>query len=682
MTDSWSVTSPNLSSPSKQEIRSLDDLEGTPEIDLKRLGRSRPALLSNALIEIGFVLSTIGSLMMSEYFISGFNVVLPQISEALDIPQSLRTWPAGVPSLTTAALLLPFARLGDQYGARWVFLCGHAWLLVWSIVSGFSKNSTMLIVSRAMQGVGAGAFMPTAVSLLSSIYRPGPRKNLVFGLYGACGCLGFYVGILIAGICAQLINWSWFFWIEAICEAVVLLCGLLTVPKKFGHGNANVHMDWYGLLTIVPGLCLVIYSLTDGGHAPEGWRSPRIYATFVAGALLLSAAVYVEGWVAKDPLLPPHLFRVKYMRRITFGLLCTYGVFGLFLFYGTFYFETVLHTTPIQTALWFTPLAGGGILLAILGGFILHLVPGRVLLMFAGVTFIPSAMLLALMPEQSVDGEPSKSFLYWAYIFPGMVCATLGVDTIFNVTNVFITTAMPSRFQAATSGLITSLLYLSITLWLGVAELAISTTIKYQGGSENVKPLEQYRIAFWLGTGLAVTSTVLFSTVKLGNTSSTLTANEKEINLEADLWPKESPHIKSYATGEEMLPNLQPDSLVDYSSSGFPIGIVPISGEDINTMDTEVRPSQTSCESWSSSDRSHYTHWQLLSFWLRRKLERIRSVISQTSGNPWSSSTRSDYTYWDFLGIRLRSKFERVRPLEKNEQPASGSNDASVSEAS
>ncbi|WKT52427.1 Major facilitator superfamily [Fusarium oxysporum f. sp. vasinfectum] len=529
MTDSWSVTSPNLSSPSKQEIRSPDDPEGTPEIDLKRLGRSRPALLSNALIEIGFVLSTIGSLMMSEYFISGFNVVLPQISEALDIPQSLRTWPAGVPSLTTAALLLPFARLGDQYGARWVFLCGHAWLLVWSIVSGFSKNSMMLIVSRAMQGVGAGAFMPTAVSLLSSIYRPGPRKNLVFGLYGACGCLGFYVGILIAGICAQLINWSWFFWIGAICEAVVLLCGLLTVPKKFGHGNANVHMDWYGLLTIVPGLCLVIYSLTDGGHAPEGWRSPRIYATFVAGALLLLAAVYVEGWVAKDPLLPPHLFRVKYMRRITFGLLCTYGVFGLFLFYGTFYFETVLHTTPIQTALWFTPLAGGGILLAILGGFILHLVPGRVLLMFAGVTFIPSAMLLALMPEQSADGEPSKSFLYWAYIFPGMMCATLGVDTIFNVTNVFITTAMPSRFQAATGGLITSLLYLSITLWLGVAELAISTTIKYQGGSENVKPLEQYRIAFWLGTGLAVTSTVLFSTVKLGNASSTLTADEKEV---------------------------------------------------------------------------------------------------------------------------------------------------------
>lgn len=137
-------------------------------------------------------------------------------------------------------------------------------------------------------------------------------------------------------------------------------------------------------------------------------------------------------------------------------------------------------------------------------------------------------MLLALMPERSADGEPLRSFLYWAYIFPGMVCATLGVDTIFNVTNVFITTSMPSRFQSATGGLITSLLSLSITLWLGVAELAISTTIDYRGGSENVTPLEQYRIAFWLGTGLAITSTLLFSTVKLGNASSTLTADKKE----------------------------------------------------------------------------------------------------------------------------------------------------------
>lgn len=53
-------------------------------------------------------------------------------------------------------------------------------------------------------------------------------------------------------------------------------------------------MEWYGLLNTVPGLCLVIYDLNNGVHAPDGWRSHRIYVTFVAGALLSPAAVYVE----------------------------------------------------------------------------------------------------------------------------------------------------------------------------------------------------------------------------------------------------------------------------------------------------------------------------------------------------------------------------------------------------
>ncbi|KAI7758989.1 hypothetical protein LZL87_009984 [Fusarium oxysporum] len=158
-----------------------------------------------------------------------------------------------------------------------------------------------------------------------------------------------------------------------------------------------------------------------------------------------------------------------------------------------------------------------------------------------------------------------------------------------------------------------------------------------------------------------------------------------QINLEADLWPKESPHIKSYAIGEEMLPNLHPDSLADYSSSSSSIEIVSNYRVHVNTMDMAVRGSQTSSEAWSSADRSRFTYWHSLRIWLRRKLERIRSVIPRTSSDSWSSSIGSDYTYWDFLGIWLRRMLERIRsivPLAKNEEQVSNSNNASVGEAS
>lgn len=190
-------------------------------------------------------------------------------------------------------------------------------------------------------------------------------------------------------------------------------------------------------------------------------------------------------------------------------------------------FEIILGTTPIQTALWFAPLAGGGAILALIGGFILHVVSGRILLIIGGIAFVPSALLLALIPEQTSSGLPSQSFIYWAFIFPGLLCATLGVDIMFNVTNVFITSSMPVRFQAAAGGLITSLLYLGITLWLGMAELAISTTSEYRGESNSLDPRQQYKIGFWLATGLAITSTLIFVTVEIQPAASDLTADEK-----------------------------------------------------------------------------------------------------------------------------------------------------------
>ena len=92
-------------------------------------------------------------------------------------------------------------------------------------------------------------------------------------------------------------------------------------------------MDWLGFLNIVPGLILVVFAITDSSHAPDGWRTPYIYVTFVLGALFLSVAVYVEGWIAKTPLVPFDLFQVKHMKPLVVAL---FFVFGIYLFYASF----------------------------------------------------------------------------------------------------------------------------------------------------------------------------------------------------------------------------------------------------------------------------------------------------------------------------------------------------------
>ena len=153
---------------------------------IEQLGRQRPVKFETKWTEIGFCFSLLASMVMAEYFISGFNVILPTLAAALDIPVQSQTWPASVFSLVAGAFLLPFGRLADIFGGYVVFIAGLVWFCIWSLIGGFSQNYLMLNISRALQGLGPAAFLPSGIMLLGSIYRPGPRKNLVFSLYGAC----------------------------------------------------------------------------------------------------------------------------------------------------------------------------------------------------------------------------------------------------------------------------------------------------------------------------------------------------------------------------------------------------------------------------------------------------------------------------------------------------------------
>lgn len=196
----------------------------------------------------------------------------------------------------------------------------------------------MLIVARAMQGFGPAAFLPTGIMILGQTYRPGPRKNLIFSLYGAFAPLGFYLGVIIGGVTGDLLTWRWYFWLGSIIVFGCLLSALFSLPRtesKQGR-DAEVTMDFWGLVTTVPALVLVVFAVTDGAHAPHGWATNYVIITFVLGVVLLGVAFYVEGWVSAQPLLPASLFKPKYMKTLIVSLTFSYGTFGIFLYYASF----------------------------------------------------------------------------------------------------------------------------------------------------------------------------------------------------------------------------------------------------------------------------------------------------------------------------------------------------------
>jgi MFS family permease len=498
------------------------DVEESMEVRIERLGRERPSIFKSLWAELGFIFSVLMSQILTEYFVSGFNLILPTLIEDLDIPQASSVWPATAFSLVIAATLLVFGRLGDMYGGYPVYLLGLAWLVVWSVICGFSVNPLMMDLCRALQGLGPAAFLPTGVMLMGTVYRPGPRKNLVFALYGTFAVIGFYFGIFCAGIVGQYIRWGWYFWIGAFLAFITLITSAIFVPNDNKERRKNgITMDWPGAGATVCGIVLVVFAITESAHTPQGWRTPYIPTLFCVGCILLLIAVYIEGWVAEMPLLPGDIFTTPCMTQLTVALLLLYGNCGIYLLYGTLYFQNIMGATPLQVVAWFTPVAVGGIVLNVLEGYLLHLVPGHFLLIVAGAGAVGSPLLLALVP---VGGS------YWAWVFPSCVLTTMSIDLSYTVICVFLTTQLPSARQGLAGGLINSVLQLGMALALGLSDIIQSYTVDEAGLRKS------YQNTFWFAVATGAASSILMVIwgSKVGKAASDLTADEKlELEREA-----------------------------------------------------------------------------------------------------------------------------------------------------
>jgi hypothetical protein len=85
----------------------------------------------------------------------------------------------------------------------------------------------------------------------------------------------------------------------------------VTIPNDTADHKVNgVKMDWLGSASIIPGLILFVFAVTQSSYAPQGWKTPYIFVTFILSILTFGAAYYIEGWVAEQPLLPFTFFKI------------------------------------------------------------------------------------------------------------------------------------------------------------------------------------------------------------------------------------------------------------------------------------------------------------------------------------------------------------------------------------
>ena len=264
-------------------------------------------------------------------------LLVHNIRGELQISTSVATWPLIAFTLGLSTFLLPFGRLSDIYGGARVYFGGLIWLCAFSIAAGFSENAVTLIVLRALQGLGPASLLPSGVKLICSLYRPGPRLNMVFAIYGTCAPLGFFVGILLASVSDEFLGWRWYFWLGAILTGVFLLTTIFALRGiRFAKERGSADMDWLGLVLLVPGLTLTLFAITIGNTFPGKWGSPVCLGTLITGIIFTSGFVYVEGWIAKSPMIAFAKMASPNLKAVLLNLFLGSGCIGIFIQYTNF----------------------------------------------------------------------------------------------------------------------------------------------------------------------------------------------------------------------------------------------------------------------------------------------------------------------------------------------------------
>src|ERR1700704_3848671 len=195
-------------------------------------------------------------------------------------------------------------KLGDLFGRKAVFQASVLFFLGGSVLCGMAGSMTTLVASRALQGIGGGAIMVTAMAVIGEVI-PLRERGRYQGALGAVFGVTTVIGPLLGGFFTDHLPWRGAFWIIFLGAWVVRAVGAGAIPP-LAKAAKRVVIDYAGILFVglgASGLTLA----TSWGGGTYAWSSPMIIGLFAASAAALAVFVWVETRVA-EPILPIRLF--------------------------------------------------------------------------------------------------------------------------------------------------------------------------------------------------------------------------------------------------------------------------------------------------------------------------------------------------------------------------------------
>ena len=279
------------------------------------------------------------------------NVALPSIQRELGFAGSSVQWIVTGYAISFGGLLILGGRAADLFGRRRMFIAGLVAFTAASLAGGLAHDAALLVAARFVQGAGAALVAPSALSLITTGFAEGPRRNRALGMYGATASLGFVAGQVLGGVLVQFTSWRAVF----LVNVPVGLLAVVLAPRLLAESRASNdrrRLDVTGALLVTATVAALVFAVSQADAL--GWASPAVLTALALAAASAAAFVAAERH-HPDPLVRPGLLRMPGLRTASTmnALLGLWNAGEMIVL--SLYFQQVLHDSALATGLAIAP---------------------------------------------------------------------------------------------------------------------------------------------------------------------------------------------------------------------------------------------------------------------------------------------------------------------------------------
>ncbi|MDL5200673.1 MFS transporter [Streptomyces sp. ALI-76-A] len=379
-----------------------------------------------------FVLCT--SLLLVALDATVLHVAVPAVTEDLRPGGIELLWIVDVYPLVCASLLILFGTLGDRVGRRRILLFGYALFGVASALAALAESAQMLIVARALLGVGGAMIMPATLSILRQVFPDRRERALAIGVWSAVAAVGAAVGPLLGGFLLEHFWWGSVFLVNIPLMLVSLPIGRLLLPESRGDGKGP--WDVVGALMAAGGLFALVLGVKRLGGGELG---PFTVAQLLVGAVLIVLFVRRQRRLA-HPLVDLRMFaRPAFSTSVGCIVLAMLALVGLELIAAQ-YLQLVLGLSPLETGLRLLPLTIAAMAAGLAGARMLRRFgPRRMVSCGFCLTAVAVVLLTAL------GGEDNAPLMLTGFVLLGFGLET----TLFGAYESMLSEAPPEQAGGA-----------------------------------------------------------------------------------------------------------------------------------------------------------------------------------------------------------------------------------------